>query len=162
MNQLPAKQARQVARRLANAIGSGLRRAGSTATSVLEADVFAAAGGMLEELNDETLDFLHDTFAAVTFVEREAGTENWVSVREYNDLLFGGGPGLTRWFRWIRFGLEASCGDFFGELRRMGESAGILNTSRSQPTSMRPGSFTGSPPVDGTQTRSTSSRAAGH
>lgn len=154
-NELGAKEARQVARRVANIFGGALRdaAAGRDMSKVeVEAAIIAAGGAVLERLDDATIEWLTSTFQRQTMIERDAHTEDYVPLREVEALAFGGGTGLSRWYRWMRQCLELTCGDFFatafGELKSkaVGQTAAAvpLTTapSPSPNTYKRRGSFT--------------------
>jgi hypothetical protein len=164
VQELGAAQARQVARRVANVFGAAVREAGAAG---VDRDVMVAAvmagGSVLERLDDQTLEWLTQTFIKVTQVETAPGSETWVTPREMPDFVFGGGEGLARWFRWLAFCLDMTCSDFFAvafsEIRRLQTKAGVnlsgssaspipspQNGARPSPsTSTTPGIFTGSP-----------------
>jgi hypothetical protein len=162
VHELGALQARQVARRIANVVGTAVRESSKEG---LDGDVVAAGGvamgAILERLDDQTVEWLTQTFLKQTLVESEAGTEAWLSPKDVSELVFGGGDGLARWFRWMTFCLEMTCADFFAaafsEFRRLAAKAKGPTTgapsptstngsaSRSPHTSPNPGIFTGSP-----------------
>jgi hypothetical protein len=116
VTELASLPARQLARRLANIIGKAMRDASK---GVLDLDVqmigMLGIGSMLEQLDDDTSNWLTNTFAAVTYVEREAGGGDMVLLKDVQELVFRGSDGLARWARWLAFCIEASCGDFFVE-----------------------------------------------
>jgi hypothetical protein len=143
VQQIGSKAARSVARRLLNTIGAALHEIGQAGGEV-NFDL-VAAGAVMERLSDETLDWLTDTFARVTRVEREAGSEEWLKPSDVSELAFGGGQGLERWRRWLFFCVEMSCGDFFaGALAEAGRRQAQAKANLSPTTSPRPTSFTAS------------------
>lgn len=155
VHELGAKDARGVARRISNIIGAGIR-ASATSEKVAELDLQVAAivagGAVLEQLDDATVEWLTQTFMRQTLIEREAGTEDFAPLKDVEALVFAGGAGLRRWWRWIRFCVEMTCGDFFADaivsLRRRVEMpaattpAPTTMASTSPSTSTRSGSFT--------------------
>lgn len=151
---LGAQQARQVARRITNVVGTAVREAASAGgnTEVQVAGAMAM-GAVLEKLDEPTVEFLTTTFMRVTLIEREPGTEDWMNPKEISDLVFSGGQGLARWFRWLSFCLEITCSDFFSaafaELTKLRSKASTATTkfdpvtaSPSPTTSPRNGTFT--------------------
>jgi len=151
VQQLGSKAARSVARRLLNTIGAALHELGQAGQTV-NFDLLAA-GAVMERIDDETLDWLTDTFVRVTRIEREAGSEEWLSPKDVSELAFGGGQGLERWRRWLFFCVEMSCGDFFaGALAEASRRQAQAKASLSPTTSPRPTSFTASPRAANTTT----------
>lgn len=162
VRELGAAEARHVARRVTNVVGTALREGGSAG---LEAHVqvagLIAAGSILERLDDATLDWLTGVFAKATSVESQPGSGVWLSPKDVHDLVFGGGDGLARWFRWLVFCLDLTCSDFFAaafaEFQKLQTKATGSVSSASQTrspsngaspspsTSPMPGTFTGSP-----------------
>jgi hypothetical protein len=158
---LGAMQARQVARRVTNVIGTAVREAGSASLD-REAQIagIIATGAVLERLDDATLEWLTQTFSKATLIERDPGTEQWLAPKDVVDLAFGGGEGLARWLKWIAFCLEITCADFFraafAEFMRIQAKAKVPLSSPTSPsangaqtrspnTSETPGTFTESP-----------------
>jgi hypothetical protein len=151
---LGAQQAREVARRIANVIGTAVRQgAGSGGDADVQVAGMVAMGSVLEKLDDSTIEFLTTTFMRKTFIEREAGTEQFLNPKEVSELVFSGGVGLARWFRWMSFCLEITCADFFAaafaELTKLRSKATKATTtfdpvtaSPSPTTSARSGTFT--------------------
>jgi hypothetical protein len=121
VKQLGSKAAMEVARRIMNIVGGALKEAGKAGDGSHEDIV--AAGAVLERIDDATLQFLTSVFCKVTSIETDAGSQIWMKPNEIPDLVFGGGPGLKRWMRWLRFCIEMSCGDFFAELRAAQKAA---------------------------------------
>jgi hypothetical protein len=116
IQQLGAKDARGVARRLLNMIGIAIREAaGAAAAGGAEAQVveIIATGAFLERLDDELIEYLTATFEKVTVIEDTPGSEGWMPITKVRDLVFGAGKGLARWSVWMRACVEFSCGDFF-------------------------------------------------
>src|SRR4051812_861120 len=90
VKQLGAKPARAVARRLLNTAGPGIRGAGHVGgVASVEAVTAVAIGAILERLDDETNDWLTDTFAKVTSIESAAGSDTWLKPHEVSELAFG-------------------------------------------------------------------------
>lgn len=164
VNELGAAQARQVARRIANVIGTAVREGAGSVDKDVQVAGLIATGAILERLDDATIEWLTQTFAKATMIETEAGTETWIPSRDVSELAFGGGEGLARWIRWMTFCLEMTCADFFraafAEFARiqgvttkatssspktngMSSNSPSPGASPSQTTSPRPGSFTG-------------------
>jgi hypothetical protein len=158
VEQLGAMQARQVARRLINVVGTAIRESavGAVDREIAVAGIMAS-GAILERLDDATIEWLTQTFLKVTRIEREAGSEDWLLPKDVQDLVFGGGPGLARWLRWMSFCLDMSCADFFAaafaEARRLQTKASKQtdlihkppvspSPSPSPSTSSRTGTFT--------------------
>lgn len=152
--ELGAKDARQVARRVANIIGGALREAAGgkdVSKSEVESAIIAAGGAVLERLDDATIEWLTATFQRQTMIERDANGDDYVPLREVEALVFSGGTGLSRWYRWMRQCLELTCGDFFAtafaelKAKAVAPTAAVPLTtapSPSQKTYKRPGSFT--------------------
>lgn len=110
VSELGAKQARAVATRLLNTLGGALREAGLAGQ---DANVeVVALGGVMQRLSEADVEWLTTTFYAVTKVERTPGDEDFVSPTQFPDLVFGGGEGMVRWFRWMMFCLELNCAPF--------------------------------------------------
>jgi hypothetical protein len=146
VDQLGAKPARQVARRLLNLLGSALTELGASGADA-NMDV-TALGALLQRLSDQDTEWLTDTFSRVTRIEREPGSEDWIPPSQVPDLVFGGGAGLKRWFRWLVFCVEMSCGDFFaGALAEAAERQARMaaKSSLSPTTSPSRTSSTASP-----------------
>ena len=153
---LGAQQARQVARRIANVVGTAVREGGNATN--LSRDVQAAGlvamGSILEKLDDATIEWLTQTFAKVTRIEREPGSDDWLPQKDVNEHVFGGGDGLARWLRWMTFCLEITCADFFraafAEFSRLqrgpvkADPASPNGASASPMGSSKPGIFTAS------------------
>jgi hypothetical protein len=146
VNPLGAKQARHVARRLLNTAGAALKDAGM-AGGEANSDI-VALGAVMAKLDDETLDWLTDTFSKVTRIEKEPGSDDWIAPNLIQDMVFGGGEGLRRWFRWLAFCVEMSCGDFFAgllaEAARVRQAAAQKSPNPSPGTSSRSGFSTAS------------------
>jgi hypothetical protein len=155
VQELPAKDARQVARRVVNAMGAALKETAKPGIEGLEIQVamVGAIGAVFEKLDEPTLEWITTTFMKQTLVERESGTEEFIPLKEVEALVFGGGAGLKRWARWLRFSVEMTCGDFFAdafaslrEKTAKGQTVPLTTTkaaSASPTTSPRSGSFTG-------------------
>lgn len=152
VQEVGAKEARQVARRVANVIGGAIRETAKPGIGKedVEVAIITASGAVLERLDDQTIDWLTQTFMRQTLVETDPGTEQFIPLAKVEVLVFGGGPGLARWYRWMRFCLEITCGDFFGaafaELKQKGAAKEAPITTApenvSPITSRRSGSFT--------------------
>lgn len=141
VSELGAKQARAVTARLLNSFGGALHEAGLAGPDA-NADV-VALGGFLERLKEADLEWLTDAFYKVTKVEKEVGGGEFVNVAQIHDLVFGGGVGMVRWFKWLAFCVELTCGAFFAEARS--EVA-----KRQTATKKASPSQTGSPSLGGT------------
>ena len=156
VHELGSMQARQVARRIANLVGTAVREG---AAAGVDKDVqiagMMAGGAILERLDEQTVEWLTQTFIKVTQVEREAGADEWLSPKDVSELVFGGGDGLARWLRWMAFCLDMTCSDFFAAAfsefkARTGKAQKIANGAAAHPsmpspsptTSRTPGTFT--------------------
>lgn len=140
---LGSKQARAVTARLLNSIGAALHEAGLAGPEA-NSDV-VALGGFLTRLKEADLEWLTEVFYKVTRIERNPGEADFVSPSQFPDLVFGGGKGLTRWFKWLAFCVEMNCGDFFAEARAeiaKRQAATKAKASPSQSTSQTPGGIT--------------------
>jgi hypothetical protein len=146
VEQLGAKPARQVARRLLNTVGGAIAEVGH-AGGEANFDVLAL-GAVLQRIDESTTEWLTDTFMKVTRIEKEPGTEEWIPLSQVPDLVFGGGAGLRRWFRWIAFCVEMSCGDFF---------AGALAEAEARLKQLRPNLYQN---ISSSRTSSTASQPA--
>jgi hypothetical protein len=149
IQQLGAKEARSVARRLLNVVGTALREAGGNVAGQVE---IIAIGAILERIDDATVEYLTDTFEKVTSMEDTAGSEGWMPVAKARDIVFGAGKGLARWYVWMRACIEFSCGDFFTGLLAEARSLRGASPNASQNASRTSGSFTDSRPVAATRT----------
>lgn len=113
VSDIGAMQARQVARRVANVVGSAIREGADAVDKDVQIAGLIATGAVLEKLDDQTVEWLTQTFLKVTMIENEAGSETWINPKDVSNFAFGGGPGLARWLRWMSFCLEITCADFF-------------------------------------------------
>jgi hypothetical protein len=121
--------------------------------SALEAEVFPALGGFLQELDEGLFDELCQKFAELTEVRvRDRGQENWPTLGSHGgavfDEHFAGRYGLM--VRWFGKCLAINGGDFLSALERMSPpsaSVGEASPSRSRPTST--GGSGGSSPTSG-------------
>lgn len=133
---LGAKASRAVAVRLANKIGAGMKQAGLAGAGNGAAGQSVVVGALLENLDEATTDWLTDTFLRVTEVESEPGdARSWKNPSQFVDLMFGGPDGLLRWFRWLNFCVEQSCGAFFrAALLEMSPSKAPAKSPSPSPT----------------------------
>lgn len=132
---LGAKASRAVAVRLANKIGAGMKEAGMSGAKG-EAMQGIVVGALLENLDEATTDWLTDTFLRVTEIETDAGDDrSWKNPGQFVDLVFGGPDGLVRWFKWLNFCVDQSCGAFFrAALREMIPSKATATSPSQSPS----------------------------
>ncbi len=139
VGQLGALEARHTARMLGNVLGRGLKgtikiAAGKELTEQ-EVDIIGAIGAVLENLDDETLDTLTNTFAKKTKVETDDG--QWTPLTSVMDVVFGGGEGLGDWAEWLQACVEFSCAPFFKRL--LGLKALVGSSTASPAAAPTPG-----------------------
>lgn len=145
VSELGAKQARAVATRVMNTIGGAFREAGAAGSDTNVELV--AIGGVLQRLTEADVEWFTATFQAVTKIERTPGEEDFVQPNAFPDLVFGGGEGLTRWFKWMAFCLELNVGPFIAAAKAEGaarQAAAIKRASQSPNTSTTHGGSTAS------------------
>lgn len=146
--QLSAIEARHTARILANALGRSLRQSvkidPTKPLAEQEIDVIGALGGVLEGLDDATLDTLTNTFAKRTKVSTDDG--KWTPLSSVIDLVFGGGDGLADWAEWLKECVLYSCGPFFRRLPALSALGSFSGTSQdaAEAESTSPTASTGS------------------
>jgi hypothetical protein len=147
VEQLASKASHAVAVRLLNLLGRAVRQAGQSAT--VESIEAVGLGALLEGIDTSVTDWLEATFSKVTYIEREAGSEDWAHPTEFPDLVWGGSDGSARWIRWLIFCLDTSCSPFFyaawSELKaRQTRIMKVTAENASPMTSHENGSSTGS------------------
>jgi hypothetical protein len=148
VHELGALASQQVAVRMLNILGKGMREGMSSGTLSSELEVLAliGVGAVLEQLTEDTAKWLTKTFAAVTLVEAEAGGGEMLELKDVQELAFRGPEGLARWLRWLTFCVETSCGDFFAaafaDLKRLKPVKAPTTTATAAPN---PSTASGSP-----------------
>jgi hypothetical protein len=112
IEQLSALEARRLARRLMNAAGHALAQSASAGKNGASEDLLALAG-LLETLDDETVDWLNATFLPHTKVADANGRFSSATDPGVEAMMFDGGKGLARWFVWMQACLMFTVADFF-------------------------------------------------
>ncbi len=150
VHELSARDARSVARRIGNILGAAIK---DGAAAGIDKDVqiagMMAGGALLERLDEATVEWLTQTFVKATQIEREPGSDEWLSPKDVSEFVFGGSDGLARWLRWMAFCLDMTCSDFFAvaftEFQKRMKATGMTTTGNGVAPTMEGAAASPSP-----------------